>query len=133
MTRKSVVRGSHVKLAAGSMPAEIGYGVVGLGLMGRTHILALEHARKSGVACRLVAVSDRDPARFDGRAEASGNVQKGRAGARLFDPSVVQATTEAAELFANPNVHAVSICTHTDTHVELATLVEKLIRWDDRL
>lgn len=120
---------------------EVGYAVVGLGLMGRTHIHALEHVRKSGVPCRLVAVSDLDPARLDGRVPAGGNLQKSAAGERLFDPETVRATTDVDELLSDPRVHAVSICTHTDTHVELATralaagkhvLVEKPIALDPK-
>ncbi|MBK7877763.1 MAG: Gfo/Idh/MocA family oxidoreductase [Planctomycetes bacterium] len=124
-----------------AVPAEIGHAVIGLGLMGRTHLRALEHARATGVPCRLVAVADQDAKRLDGRAPGGGNLQAGREGEPLFDPSVVKTTTDARALLADPSVHSVSICTHTDTHVELAlaalaagkhVLVEKPIALDPR-
>jgi predicted dehydrogenase len=127
--------------SAPEVPLEVGHAVVGLGLMGRTHIQALEHVRKSGVPCRLVAVSDRDPERLDGRVRAGGNVQRSPAGERLFDPALVRATTDVDELLSDSRVHSVSICTHTDTHVDLATralaagkhvLVEKPIALDPK-
>ncbi len=122
-------------------PSELGHAVIGLGLMGRTHLRALEHARASGVPCRLVAVADRDAKRLDGRAPGGGNLQTAREGEFLFDPALVKTTTDPREVFADPNVHSVSICTHTDTHVELAlaalaarkhVLVEKPIALDPK-
>ncbi len=98
----------------------IGLGVIGLGLMGRTHIQALEHARRGGMPCRLVAVCDRSAERLTGRSDARGNVQVGAAGEQLFDPARVRTSADPRELFDDPRVHALSICTPTDTHVELA-------------
>lgn len=141
MKRSKGARAASKPQSGDAAPRELGYGVIGLGVMGRTHVQALEHARKSGVPCRLVAVSDRDPARLDGRTLEGGNLRKGRAGEALFDPTVVRTATDPQVLFDDPDVRAVSICTHTDTHVELAlralaagkhVLVEKPIALDPR-
>lgn len=101
------------------MTREIGVGVVGLGLMGRVHVEAYAAAAKAGNACRLVAVSDRSPERLTGRTQVAGNLQAG-GDALLFDPALVQAAADPASVFDHPGVELVSICTPTDTHVELA-------------
>jgi predicted dehydrogenase len=74
----------------------IGVGILGYGFMGKTHAQAYA---ASGLGCRVVAVCDRKPASLPGT--------------RHF--------TRAADLLADPEVRLVSICTPTDTHVELAT------------
>jgi len=118
---------------------QIGVGVIGLGLMGRVHIEAYAAAQLAGHACRLVAVSDRNTARFDGRAASGGNLQNDARGKLLFDPQSVATTTDPAALFADKNIDLVSICTPTDTHVDLAisalragkhVLVEKPVSLD---
>jgi predicted dehydrogenase len=100
-------------------PQPVGIGVIGLGFMGRTHFAAWQAAQRDGLACRLVAVADGERARLDGRAQATGNLATG-ASELLFDPRQLFATERASELLARPDVQAVSICTPTDTHVELA-------------
>ena len=97
----------------------IGVGVVGLGFMGRTHLAAWQAAARAGLGCRLAAVADGQRARLDGRAQRGGNLATGASEA-LFDPRELFATENARELFARPDVQAVSLCTPTDTHVELA-------------
>ncbi len=118
---------------------EVGIGVIGLGFMGRTHVAAYERARVDGAACRLVAVSDRDPERLTGGAEDSGNLDSGSGGEQLFDPDEVSVFTDVDELLADESVDLVSVCTHTDTHVAMATralragkhvLVEKPVSLD---
>jgi predicted dehydrogenase len=99
---------------------DIGVGVIGLGFMGRTHIAAYTAAAEAGHACTLVAVCDQDAARLSGTVEASGNFDTGGEAEQIFDPAVAKGTTDPAELFADPAVQLVSICTHTDTHVDLA-------------
>jgi len=107
----------------------IGLAVAGLGFMGATHVrcvLALESASTSSTAsiphsCRLVAVCDRDPGRRAGRPQQSGNLGVGHTTQEtLFDPARVVAYERFDDLLSDPNVHAVSICTQTDTHVDLA-------------
>jgi len=101
-------------------PAEIGVGVIGLGFIGGGHVRAYQAAREAGHPCRLVAVCDVDPQRRSGRAAVAGNIDTGDATRPLFDLAQVRAYADAAELIADPDVQLVSICTHTDTHVELA-------------
>ncbi len=96
----------------------IGIGVLGLGFMGRTHVRAWNAATQDGHACHLAAVSDARPEALTGEDQASGNIEAS-AGERLFDPGVVHCHTEPEALFADESVQIVSICTPTDSHVEL--------------
>lgn len=99
----------------------IGVGVIGLGFMGRTHVAAYQAAARDGFPCRVVAVCDPDPARRAGLAPAeAGNISTGAAGERLFDPAQVRGHETAQGLLADPAVHLVSVCTYTDSHVDLA-------------
>lgn len=99
----------------------IGVGIVGLGFMGRVHFRAFEAARREGYPCRVVAVCDRDARRREGFVESGGNLaNEDRGNARLFDPAEVRGHATADDLLADPGVHAVSICTHTDMHADLA-------------
>lgn len=118
MTRAGTESTSTV---ASAKHREIGVGVVGLGLMGRVHVEAYAAAARDGHACRLVAVSDRDPKNLSGRSSARGNLHEDGTTRRLFDPSVVRTGVDAHDVFAHPDVELVSICTPTDTHVALAT------------
>jgi len=99
----------------------IGVGVVGLGFMGATHVKAYQHARQDGLPCTLVAVADPNPERRAGKSAATGNLATGAAGEDLFDPEKVRGYATPEELFADPHVHLVSICTYTDSHIELTT------------
>lgn len=94
--------------------------VIGLGFMGRTHVGAFAAANAAGFANELVAVCDKSAERRAGRASREGNLQTSGAGEQLFDPAQVRGYEDAAQLFADPAVELVSICTHTSTHVELA-------------
>jgi predicted dehydrogenase len=118
---------------------EIGVGVIGLGFMGRTHLGAYRAAAAAGQANRLIAVCDKDPERFRGGTVARGNIEQATDEERLFDPAETEVYGDPAELLANAAVQLVSICTHTDTHVELAlqaleagkhVLVEKPVAMD---
>lgn len=106
------------------MAGTIGVGIIGLGFMGRTHLGAVRAAEADGLPCRLVAVADRESARLTGRAAVGGGAGNLRLGSGdqslLFDPARVRAYDDAAALIADPGVSVVSICTHTDTHVDLA-------------
>ncbi|MEZ6196193.1 MAG: Gfo/Idh/MocA family oxidoreductase [Planctomycetota bacterium] len=99
---------------------EIGVGVVGLGFMGRTHVEAWARARAAGESCRLVAVADPDPKKRSGRVPATGNLGGGGDEAPLFSPDEVRGHATPEELFADPSVSVVSLCTPTPTHVDLA-------------
>lgn len=98
----------------------VNVGILGLGFMGQTHLGAYRTAAEKGFANRLVAICDADPQRRTGRSAAGGNLGAKEEGVLLFDPKEVRAYAEPAELFADPEVELISICTHTDTHVDLA-------------
>ncbi|MEO0631512.1 MAG: Gfo/Idh/MocA family oxidoreductase, partial [Planctomycetota bacterium] len=91
-------------------------GIVGFGFMGRTHASAYrwaaEHA-KLPVEITMVA---------DGRGEAAFDATGGNIGDddMPIRASDVRTVTDARELFASDDVDLVSICTPTDTHVDLA-------------
>ena len=102
-----------------SESATINVGVIGLGFMGANHLRAYQAAAKDGFPCRVVAVSDPSPERRSGAAVAGGNIGNTRE-ELIFDPATTKAYEHAADLLADPSVHLVSICTPTDTHVELA-------------
>lgn len=115
-------------------------GVIGLGFMGRTHLRAYAKANASGAPCAIVAVCD---ARLKDRSragpEARGNLESADDGP-LYDPAATAEFTDPDELFARGDIDLVSICTPTDTHVELAgralaagkhVLVEKPVALDE--
>ena len=116
-------------------------GVIGLGFMGRTHVEAYRAADAAGLSNRLVAVCDPDPARRAGRVPSAGNLGRPAAAERLFDPRDVDGHEQPEELLARDDLDVVSICTWTDTHVDLAlaalaagkhVLVEKPIALRER-
>ena len=102
------------------MSKTVGIGIIGMGFMGQTHARAYRAAADDGLACELRAVCDRDADRRAGIPTAAGNIGSDRAAARLFDPKTVAGYAEVDALLADDGVDLVSICTHTDTHVDLA-------------
>lgn len=116
-------------------------GVIGMGFMGRTHVAAYESARQSGYPCKLVAICDQDSSRLAHSAPVHGNF-KHSGGENHFDPGNVRTYTDIDAILDDPEIHLLSICTHTDTHADLAiralqkgkhVLVEKpvAVRWQD--
>jgi predicted dehydrogenase len=97
----------------------LGIGVIGLGFMGCTHVRCYQSAAAAGVACKLISVADRSAERLSGRAFVYGNIDTGSA-EQLFDPATCRGYLDPREMLTDPRVDAVSICTHTDTHVDLA-------------
>lgn len=97
----------------------IGIGVIGLGFMGCTHVRAYQAAAAAGLGCKLIAVADRSAERLNGQAFVHGNIDTGSS-EQLFDPSRVRGYLDPRQLLTDPRIDAVSICTHTDTHVDLA-------------
>lgn len=89
--------------------ATVGVGVIGLGFMGRIHAEAYGAARAAGYECNLVAVCDEQADRLGDDDTRS-----------WCDPRGVRTYTDADHLLADENVTLVSICTPTDTHVDLA-------------
>ena len=105
-------------------------GVIGLGMMGGTHLDA--YAKMDHV--RVVAVADRDPDRLSGKASAAGNIEgQAKGGFDLTDPDLHK-HVEAQDLIDDPDVDVVDICLPTPLHLPIGlaslnagkhTLVEK--------
>lgn len=87
--------------------------------MGATHTRAYDAARNSGLACRLVAVCDRDEARLSGHPTDAGNIDTG-GGDLFFDPDRVACFTDYDEMLSRDDIDLISVCTHTETHVPMA-------------
>jgi predicted dehydrogenase len=95
-------------------------GIIGMGVMGQTHLKSFQALRKSGMAA-VFAVAERDPQKRAGQVSAAGNLEAIGAGKTdLFDGVTGYETPE--ELLADERIDAVSICTPTDTHVKLAIM-----------
>jgi predicted dehydrogenase len=92
----------------------INVGVIGLGMMGQTHLDV--YAKRGDV--RVAAISDRDPDRLSGKTRATGNVEGQAQGA--FDLSQARGYAEGMELINDKSVDLVDICLATPLHVEYA-------------
>ena len=97
-------------------------GVIGLGFMGATQIAAYEAARQAGFDCEIVAVADPKRSRREGKLwDVGGNAVSDVGAQQLaFDPTRVRGFERADELLADSGIDLVSICTRTDTHIDLA-------------
>lgn len=104
-------------------PTEIGVAVIGLGFMGRTHVRAYQCARQAGLPCRLVAVCSDVPEQLAGLASRGGNLGPKSGDEVLFDPGEVRGYEQAEMVASDPRVSLVSICTPTDTHVAIASML----------
>ena len=89
-------------------------GVIGLGMMGQTHLDV--YSRRSDV--KVVAISDKDPDRLAGKSKAQGNVEGQAQGA--FDLSQAKPYAEGMDLIKDKDVDLVDICLATPLHVEYA-------------
>ena len=92
----------------------INVGVIGLGMMGLTHL----DVYASMPGAKVVAVADAMASRLSGQERATGNV-KGQARGS-FDVTTVTGYTDGLELLRDPNVHAVDICLPTPAHRKFA-------------
>lgn len=90
----------------------IGVGIIGYGVMGRTHAAAYAAAARAGVECRLIGVHSRS------MRTGGGNLAEQAQGGALGPETRIYASAD--ELLADERIHVVSVCTHTDSHVELA-------------
>lgn len=106
----------------------LGVGVVGLGMMGQTHLDV--YAARDDV--RVVAVADTDAERLNGLSVTAGNISGQSQG--HADLAGVKRYTDAAELIADPEVDVADLCVPTPLHRPLGeasiragkpTLIEK--------
>lgn len=89
-------------------------GVIGLGVMGTTHLDAYRNV--SGV--EVVAVADRDESRLRGDHQSRGNIDGQAEGG--FDLSSAKKYTEGTDLIRDPDVDLVDICLATPLHAQFA-------------
>ncbi|MEM8873746.1 MAG: Gfo/Idh/MocA family oxidoreductase [Planctomycetota bacterium] len=89
-------------------------GVVGLGMMGQTHLDV--YAQRDDA--EVVAVGDRSPHRLAGSSKAGGNIEGQAEGG--FDLARVEKFTDAADMLALVDI--VDVCVPTPFHLEVARL-----------
>lgn len=89
-------------------------GVIGLGMMGNTHLDV--YTKLKGV--KVVAVADADPDRLSGKVRAGGNV-KGQAKA-AFNLADFARHAEGMDLIAREDIDLVDICLPTPMHLKYA-------------
>ncbi len=89
-------------------------GVIGLGMMGNSHLDVYSH--RSDV--EVVAVSDSDPARLSGEEKAAGNIEGQAAGS--FDLHSVMRFDEGMDLINFEDIDLVDICLPTPLHYDYA-------------
>lgn len=99
----------------------INVGILGLGFMGTTHLKAYQAAAGAGFPCKIVAVCDATENRRKGIPDGIGGNMGEAIKDRLFDPEHVKGYADASAFLADPEIDLISICTQTDTHVDLAT------------
>jgi predicted dehydrogenase len=87
-------------------------GVIGLGMMGLTHLDV--YSRRTDV--KVVAISDPNPDRLSGAGRAAGNIAGQAEGA--FDFGTVHKHADGMSLIDDPDVDLVDICVPTIKHFE---------------
>src|SRR5690606_18378987 len=102
---------SHIQTGRFAM---VRIGVIGIGMMGSTHLDA--YGKLPGAA--VVAVADLLEDRRTGRAVAAGNIEGQSQGG--FDFSAVRQYATAEELIADAEVDLVDICLPTPLHTRFA-------------
>jgi predicted dehydrogenase len=91
-------------------------GVIGLGMMGGTHLDV--YAKRDDV--QVVAVSDQIVDRLSGTETAAGNVEGQAQGGFDFDAEGLAKYAEGMDLIADANVELVDICLPTPLHMQYA-------------
>jgi len=92
----------------------INVGVIGLGMMGLTHLDA--YAKLADA--KVVAISDKMADRLSGKTKAAGNVEGQAKG--TFDFATVRKYTEGLDLINDREIEVVDICLPTPMHLEYA-------------
>jgi predicted dehydrogenase len=90
----------------------ISVGVIGLGMMGLTHLDV--YSKRGDV--KVVAISDADPARLSGAHRAAGNIAGQAEGSFNFE--TVAKHADGMQLVNDPQVELVDICLPTTMHFE---------------
>ena len=89
-------------------------GIIGLGMMGRTHYEAYQE-----IGANVVAVADQDPKRAAGDLTGTGgNVLEG--GLTHLPMEKIRGTISASDLIAMKDVDIVDVCVPTTQHVDVA-------------
>jgi len=91
-------------------------GVIGLGMMGSTHLDV--YAKRDDV--EVVAISDKDPQRLSGEALALGNIEGQAAGGFDIPDADVKRYDEGRKLIRNKQIDLVDICLPTPMHTAYA-------------
>ena len=95
--------------------ANINAAVLGFGFMGRTHAKCYQDAQAAGYPVTLAAIAD--PNIHNNQGQPAGNIDTDQSTLNLDH---VTQSTDAQELLEDPSIHLISICTHTESHVDLA-------------
>lgn len=98
----------------------LGIGIIGMGFMGQTHARAYLGAIAAGSNALLTSVCDRDTDRRSGIASDVGNMKSGEEPERIFEEGAVTGYENVEALLGDGDIDLVSICTPTDSHVDLA-------------
>ncbi|MEM8494897.1 MAG: Gfo/Idh/MocA family oxidoreductase [Planctomycetota bacterium] len=93
-------------------------GVIGLGMMGMTHLDAYAKRASSRGGVEVLAVADLDEGRRTGRTRAGGNIEGQAQGG--FDFTSVRQYADASELIADADVDLVDVCLPTPAHARFA-------------
>ncbi len=97
----------------------LGIGIIGFGVMGRTHASAYHHLRDQGLPVELLGVASPRAGGGSG-SPAAGNLSTLAAAEDAILPASATRYPTVEALLADPGIHAVSITTWTETHVPLA-------------
>ena len=99
------------------MSEHVRVGIIGFGFMGRTHARAYLSAARDGYPVELVKIADHSLRTLEDADTSAGNLETGDDALDLSHVTLAQGTDE---ILTDPDIDLLSICTHTDTHVELA-------------